>query len=43
MNEVVKRLGRFTLVHSDKGFAWTMAGLDGGSWYRHPHEAHWTA
>jgi hypothetical protein len=43
MNEVIKRRGRFALVNSDGGFAWTMAGPDGGNWYWHPHEAHWTA
>jgi hypothetical protein len=43
MNEIVEQRGRFTLVHTDEGFSWTMAGPDGGSWYWHPGEAQWTA
>ena len=42
MSEIVRREGQFTLVHTDDGFSWTMAGPDGGKWYWHPGEAQWT-
>jgi hypothetical protein len=42
MRQVVKRCGRFTLVQSDDGFAWTMQGPEDELWYWHPDEAQWT-
>ena len=43
MNEIVMQRGHFTLVRTDEGFSWTLAGPDGARWYWHPGEAQWTA
>lgn len=43
MFNVVKRQGSFALVQSEQGFAWTMPGPDGGTWYWHADEERWTA
>lgn len=42
MRQIVRRLGRFALVRSEAGFAWTMPGPEGLPWYWHPDKAHWT-
>ncbi len=40
---VVRRHGRFALVESEAGFAWTLAGGAGDPWYWHPQSHEWTA
>jgi hypothetical protein len=40
---VVRRHGRFVLVESEAGFAWTLASGAGDPWYWHPQTREWTA
>jgi hypothetical protein len=43
MHRVIRRHGRFALVESEAGFAWTLASAAGDPWYWHPQSREWTA
>jgi hypothetical protein len=43
MHRILRRHGRFALVESGAGFAWTMTSTAGDLWYWHPQSSEWTA
>jgi hypothetical protein len=42
MNRVIKRRGRFALVHYEEGFLWILRVQAGEHWYWHPGTRQWT-
>jgi len=42
METIIERRGRYTLLQTEKGFAWCMNDRIGSRWYWHPMTMQWT-